>query len=199
MSDGRRDDEFDEVDAEVRGLAGAERFVRHGGDVRGRVSLEHGIAGGVENEHGAGRIFVGAGDDDGLGAVFVAAAEGVEVLRGRFASLQEDDDGAAATEAVGHVAVVVKEAGITLDGWTLFGEPPGLLRDFGFEAAAAHGSCAEAGGGEQHAGAGTTISRALDGDHGGQADFLTGCAGALREVENSAKLGHRLMSSAAGR
>ncbi len=55
---GRRDDEFDEVDAEVRGLPGAERFVRHGGDVRGRVSLEYGIAGVVEDEHGAGRILM---------------------------------------------------------------------------------------------------------------------------------------------
>jgi hypothetical protein len=58
-------------------------------------------------------------------------------------------------------AVVIDAHG----GATIAGEPPGFLEHIAFEAAAADGTDAHAGFGEQHARAGTSVCAATDLDH----------------------------------
>ncbi len=137
---GGRGDDFDEVLGDVRGLAGFERFAGEGGEVRVGTARVEGFFRGIKDERGAGGICRSAGYDYGGGAVLDAASEGLESLSRRLAAFEENKDGAAAAEAVGHVAIVIEETGVALKGGSLGGKPPGFSGDFGFEAAAADGS-----------------------------------------------------------
>ena len=70
-------------------------------------------------------------------SLFDAAAKRFERLGGGFAAFEQNKDGATASQAIGHIAVVVEEARVALDRGAVRREPPGLLRNFGLEATAA--------------------------------------------------------------
>src|SRR5579875_1021386 len=136
-------------------------------------------------------MFLGDGDESYRWLVlFKGTAQDFERGQSRLPAFEQKQDGSSAAEAVWDAGVLIKKAGVALDGRALSGEPPGLFADFAFEAAAADGAGALAAAGEQHARAGLAIGRTLDADHGHQADLFAPRLRKAGEIENLAQLRH---------